>query len=171
MDTNCHNPEFSRKCPSETWGEICNFEEHIDLMLLPIEQMGNQWLMELKNNRIIQSRLSELENNYDVIFIDTSAINNINRGNLPAERMLSHCDGSYLVVKAGETKRTEIIHAMSVIQSAELTLIGTVYNDVNNPSLARELVRETYRINRWLPGVAEWLRIRIQRSYLLNIML
>ena len=127
--------------------------------------------MLLRNNGVIQERLSELMSDYDVILIDTSAVNNINRGNLAAERILGHCDGSYLVVKAGTSMRTEVIHALSLLKAANVKLMGTVFNDIVNPSLARELIRETHRLDNLLPTFANWLRGKIQNSYLLNIML
>lgn len=171
VDTNCHNPDFSRDNEATQWGEISFFEEGIDVIKLPVKSEDKRWLMQLKNNLLMVERLKVLARDYDVILMDTSALNNINRGNLPAERMLGNCDAVYLVVKAGVARRAEIIHAMTIISSNTLPLIGTVYNDVNNPSIAMELIREIKRLANRLPRISDWLKTKVQQSYLLNIKL
>ena len=82
VDTNCHNPEFSRKFEANVWGETAEFDDLIDVLMLPIAAEDNKWLMKLKSNVAVEERLRELSSEYDVILMDTSAINNINRGNL-----------------------------------------------------------------------------------------
>ena len=171
VDTNCHNPDFSRHNEALEWGDVSSFAEGIDVLMLPIKSDDKRWLMQLKNNTRMIERLKTLARDYDVILMDTSALNNINRGNLPAERMLGNCDAMYLVVKAGVARRAEIMHAMTIISSNTLPLIGTVYNDVNNPSIAMEFIRETSRLSNWLPRLSEWLNTKVQQSYLLNIKL
>ena len=171
VDTNCHNPMFSRPYQAESWGDVAEYDDMIDVLMLPTAAHNTKWLMTLKNNLVVEERLYELAREYDVILMDTSAINNINRGNLPAERMLANCDAMYLVVKAGVARRAEIIHAMTVISTHTLPLLGTVYNDVENPSVAMELVREVKRLEKWLPRLTTWLSTRVNKSYMLNITL
>ena len=113
----------------------------------------------------MQSWLQE----YEVVIVDTSPLNAINRHNLPAERICSQCEGTVLTVLAGVTRQAQIHSAMQRLNGHGIQLSGCVFNDRYCPSLAEELIRETYRFQRWLPSLMGWLRGKIRRSALLNL--
>ena len=116
-------------------------------------------------DRCIQAWLAE----YEVVIIDTSPLNAINRHNIPAERIAAECDGVLLTVRAGVTLQSQVVSAVARLEAMDVQLSGCVFNDIENPSLAEELIRETHRLQRWLPGLMSWLRQRVQRSALLNM--
>jgi len=106
---------------------------------------------------------------YEVVIVDTSPLNAINRHNLPAERICSQCEGTVLAVLAGITRQAQLHTAMERLNGHGIQLSGCVFNDRFCPSLAEELVRETYRLQRWLPSMMTWLRGKIRHSSLLNL--
>jgi Mrp family chromosome partitioning ATPase len=132
----------------------------------PSTPTGNLLLREKEYlARCMQSWLQE----YEVVIVDTSPLNAINRHNLPAERICSQCEGTVLTVLAGVTRQAQIHSAMQRLNGHGIQLSGCVFNDRYCPSLAEELIRETYRFQRWLPSLMGWLREKIRRSALLNL--
>ena len=106
---------------------------------------------------------------YEVVIVDTSPLNAINRHNLPAERICSQCEGTVLTVLAGITRQAQLQSAMARLNGHGIELSGCVFNDRYCPTLAEELLRETYRLQRWLPSLMNWLRGKISQSALLNL--
>ncbi len=106
---------------------------------------------------------------YEVVIVDTSPLNAINRHNLPAERICSQCEGTVLTVLAGVTRQAQLQSAMERLKGHGIELSGCVFNDRYSPTLAEELLRETYRLQRWFPSLMSWLRGKIRQSALLNL--
>lgn len=115
--------------------------------------------------RCMQAWLEE----YEVVIVDTSPLNAINRHNLPAERICSQCEGTVLTVLAGVTRQAQLQAAMTRLHGHGIQLSGCVFNDRYCPSLAEELIRETYRFQRWFPSMMNWLRHKVRNSALLNL--
>lgn len=132
----------------------------------PSTPTGNLMLREKEYlARCMQAWLQE----YEIVIIDTSPLNAINRHNLPAERICSQCEGTVLTVLAGVTRQAQIQSAMERLNGHDIQLSGCVFNDFYCPSLAEELIRETYRLQRWLPSLMRWLRAKVRQSALLNL--
>ncbi|WP_420590902.1 CpsD/CapB family tyrosine-protein kinase [Bacterioplanoides sp.] len=132
----------------------------------PVTPTGNLMLREKHYlSRCLEAWLQE----YEVVIIDTSPLNAINRHNLPAERIAAECEGVLLMVKAGVTRQSHLNSAVNRLNTLGIQLSGCVYNDAQNPSLADELIRETYRLQRWLPGPMGWIRKKVRSSPLLNM--
>jgi Mrp family chromosome partitioning ATPase len=106
---------------------------------------------------------------YEVVIIDTSPLNAINRHNLPAERICSQCEGTVLTVLAGITKQGQLQSAMERLTGHGIQLSGCVFNDLHCPSLGEELIRETYRLQRWLPTMMSAIRRKLRHSTLFNL--
>ena len=103
---------------------------------------------------------------YDVVLFDTSPLNALNRGNIPADQVCGACEGAVLVVLAGVTPTAMVQRAVDKLTRAEANLMGAVFNDRLNPGLASEILRELNRLpnNR----LTEWLKRWCRRSALLN---
>lgn len=106
---------------------------------------------------------------YEVVIVDTSPLNAINRHNLPAERISSQCEGTILTVLAGVTKQAQLQSAMERLAGHGIQLSGCVFNDKHCPTLAEELIRETYRLQRWLPTLMSEIRSKLRQSTLFNL--
>ena len=106
---------------------------------------------------------------YDLVVVDTSPLNAINRHNLPAERICSECEGTVLTVMAGVTQQTQVQAAMSKLDRYGIELSGCVFNDLVSPTLAEEVIRQSYRLQPWLPSLMEWVRGKIRASSMMNM--
>ena len=106
---------------------------------------------------------------FDCIIFDTSALTSQNQSNIPAEIICQVCEGALLVIEAGTTPANLIKESVDKLKLKNVNLIGSIINDINNPSLLTELQRETYRLNRLFPKVMVKLRKKLASLVLLNI--
>lgn len=123
-------------------------------------------LMAFRNKETLRQLLVRWLEHYDVVLFDTSPLNALNRGNIPADLVCAACEGALLVVLAGVTPTTMVQSAVEKLTRAEANLLGAVFNDRVNPGLASEILRELNRLpsNR----LTEWLKRWCRRSALLN---
>ncbi|WP_236757830.1 capsular biosynthesis protein [Aeromonas cavernicola] len=123
-------------------------------------------LMAFRNKETLGQLLAKWLEQYDVVIVDTSSLNAINRGNIPADLVCSITEATLLVVLAGITSTTQVQSAVDKLRRVEANLVGAVFNDKFNPRLVSEILRELDRLpsNR----LTEWLKRWCKRSILLN---
>jgi protein-tyrosine kinase len=138
------------------------------LGILPAS-LAREASMRLRDPEVLASSLQGWLEHYDHVLFDTSPLTATNQNNIPAEQVCAACDGCVLIVLAGRTSETAVRQAMRHLQVANARLVGAVLNDLVNPSLAHELLRETWRLERRAPRLAAWLRTKISASGLLNV--
>jgi protein-tyrosine kinase len=126
-------------------------------------------LLQLREPSLLKESIDLWLTKFDVVIIDTSPVNAVNGGNIPAEHVCAACDGVVFTVMAGATSESAIVEALKRLSSSETHILGSVINDKLNPSLANELIRETYRLEKWLPNMMNSLRNWIRHSILLNV--
>ena len=139
-----------------------------DSCLLPAP-IGAKSLLQLREQSLLKESIDLWLTKFDVVIIDTSPVNAVNRGNIPAEHVCAACDGVVFMVMAGATSESAIVEALKRLSSSDTRILGSVINDRLNPSLANELIRETYRLEKWLPNMMNSLRNWIRHSNLLNV--
>lgn len=140
-------------------------EAKIDILPAPCDTDALMFRNLTNMNKLMEHWLEQ----YDVVVFDTSPIRAINRNNIPAESICSMVDGTVIVVMAGITRQTDLQDAVEKLRHHEVTLVGFVYNDLYNPRLADELVRETRRLDKWLPKLMERTRKYVRASSFLNL--
>ncbi len=126
-------------------------------------------MMKLRQPGILEQCISEWQRTYDTVIIDTSPINQINSNNIPPERVAAACDGSLMVVLAGQTNEIMVSSAIDTLRSAGAQVLGCVYNDRDNPSLKTELLRETRRLKAHSSRIAAYMERWIKNNRLLSI--
>ena len=77
-------------------------------------------------SNILKNILLELENSYDVIFIDSTPIH----VTTIARIIGSLVDGTLLVVKRSKTSRKELLRAKQLLKTSKSNLIGVVLNNI-----------------------------------------
>lgn len=87
---------------------------------------------------------------YDRVVVDTSPLLQINGSNIPAQTVASSCDKTLLVVKGGATTNNQLQTALTLLQSGRVSLIGSILNLKDQPTLGQELIRQLKRI-KFLP--------------------
>ncbi|CAH0536159.1 AAA family ATPase [Vibrio marisflavi] len=84
---------------------------------------------------------------YERVIVDTSPLLQINSRNIPAQTVASSCDKTLLVVKGGVTTNNQLQTAITLLQSGRVSLIGSILNLQDQPTLGQELVRQLKRIS------------------------
>lgn len=125
-------------------------------------------VLKLRKPGTIETYIKQWKKSFDLIIFDTSPINQKKHGNIPAERVISACDGTFLVVHAGETNATMLSTAVKKIDQAEGKILGSIFNDKDNPTLKSELLRETKRLDPKLRFLSKRIRKWINSSRLLS---
>ena len=91
-------------------------------------------ILENPSNLLEDARFKELLNrlaeDYRFVIIDSPPIDSVSDGSLIAAR----CDGAILVIRAGETPKSQIRESLQQIQRVGCPLIGTVLNRVETRS-------------------------------------
>ncbi len=116
----------------------------------------------------LEAMMRGLEEDYDAIVIDTSALLAVNRGNVPTPLIARAANAALLNVLSGRVSEGDLREAVALCKEGGVTLIGAVYNDREDPRLADELCREARRMKRFLPKVSAWLERQIGQSAFLN---
>ena len=140
-------------------------EADIDILPAPCDTDSLLFRNLANMNKLLEHWLD----NYDVVVFDTSPVRAINRNNIPAESICAMADGTVMMVMAGVTRRPALQDAVEKLRHHEAKLVGFVYNDLYNPRLADELVRETRRLDKFFPKAMEKLRQYVRRSSFLNL--
>lgn len=125
--------------------------------------------MHLRQTGVLESYIEHWLTLFDTVLIDTSPINRINAQNIPPERVAAACDGALLVVLAGQTTEPEISHAVNKLQTAQAQIIGSVFNDRDNPTLKSELLRESQRLPKFMGVLKDRIGKLITRNQLLSL--
>lgn len=139
--------------------------ENLSLLCAPL-QSATRW--EFRDMACLLACLNDLRARFEVILIDTSALSKRNQGNIPPESLCTCADGTLLVVMTGITSESKVHDAYDLLRSVNANIHGAVLNDRFAPSLISELIRETYRLERFLPKLMKKLRNMLRNSTLLN---
>lgn len=103
---------------------VVNSEEHgIDLILsgdIPPNPA------ELLSSARMQKLLDYLRTKYDYVIIDTPPVDLV----VDAVALSTRCDGVLFVVRAGQSERGAVIHAMEQLAYSKANVIGFVFNGV-----------------------------------------
>jgi len=125
-------------------------------------------IMRLRQPGILEQCIEQWLQDYDTVIIDSSPLNRVNAQNIPAERVAAACNGALLTVLAGKTSETSVNAAVTKLQNANAQLLGSVFNDRDNPSLKNELLREIKRFPRFLSWLSRRLNKMVNRSRFLT---
>ena len=117
-----------------------------------LAQAVNQWLIE-----------------FDCIVFDTASLAMLNQHNIPACTVCQVCDGAIMVVEAGKTPANLIEEGIAKLAAKQVNVVGAVLNDKSNPSLLDEMIRESYKLDRWLPKLMGKLRTKLANTVMLNV--
>ncbi|WP_448556055.1 hypothetical protein [Thalassotalea montiporae] len=112
----------------------------------------NQWLSE-----------------FDCIVFDTASLAMLNQHNIPACTVCQVCDGAIMVVEAGKTPANLIEEGIEKLVAKQVNIVGTVVNDKSNPSLLDEMIRESHKLDAWLPKMMSKLRAKLANVVMLNV--
>lgn len=116
--------------------------------------LDTQALLQMRKELFLSQQLEVWMKDYQRIVIDTSPLLQQNRGNIPANLVASACDKTILSVLAGTTTKQDLKKALDMLSLKPISMLGTVLNQREQPTLSHELQREINRLT-WLP--ARWV--------------
>ncbi len=172
VEMNTFNPVLSKALRTSitkpvTSNEIVAIEDK-GYSLLPAPENIRD-ILHYREKHLLLESIKQWLVEFDCIIFDTSALTSQNQSNIPAEIICQVCEGALLVIEAGTTPANLIKESVEKLKLKNVNLIGSIINDINNPSLLTELQRETYRLNRLFPKVMAKLRKKFASLVLLNI--
>lgn len=163
-----NNPSCALPALAQTIPGLVLPDELQGVSLLPAPLDDDSTLIQLQQSHFIRQSLETWLQHFHAVIFDTVPLNAQNRRNIPASKVASVCDASILVVAAARTREVAIRDACKKLHDAKANLVGTVINERDFPRLAYELKRETYRLDKWFPGLMASLRQKISDSRFLN---
>jgi Mrp family chromosome partitioning ATPase len=125
--------------------------------------------MKLREHGVLEQHIKEWQKSFDRVIIDTSPLNKVNANNIAPERVAAACDGCLVVVLAGSTTESMFVSAIDKLRSTSVTIIGTIFNDRDNPSLKNELIRESRRLKPLLNSLANYLESWLLKNRFLDL--
>jgi len=170
VELNTFNPTLSatlRELPNQNTTEIISTKQQ-GYNLLPAPR-NIQEIMRYKETHVLSEAINDWLESYDCIFFDTSALQSLNQSNIPPEIVCEVCEGTILIIEAGNTPANLIEEGIDKLKTRKVNLIGSIINDKSNPSLLSELIRETNRFNGILPNVMARLRKTLSSLVILNV--
>lgn len=118
-------------------------------------------VMALRRPELLKDIIEKWQQEYSLVIFDTSPLLRNNANNIPADIIAGACDQTLLVVMAGVTTRAMLSEACEILQQAEANIGGSIINDLNNPCLRTEMLREADRLQRfspkWQQKIKRWL--------------
>lgn len=126
-------------------------------------------IIKLREQGVLEQCISEWTQQFDCIIFDTSPLNRINAGNIPAERIAAACDGAILMVLAGQTREAMVTSAVNKLNTSNAKLLGCVFNDRDNPSVRNELLRMVEKLDTRFSWIARPLKKVINKNHLLTL--
>jgi len=125
--------------------------------------------MKIRQPGVLEKCIDDWLKQFDTVIIDTSPLNRINAQNIPPERVAAACDGAILVVMAGKTSEAAINNATAKLNNANALLLGSVFNDRDNPTLKSELLREVQKLDPRFSWLSRPLKRILHKSRLLAL--
>lgn len=136
-----------------------------DLMTLPGPRPLDTSLIKKETMDVF---FTELKKKYDLIIIDAHSYNKYQPYTLPARMLCEVADSTVLVVLSGEDTLAELKETTTQMVASGVKLLGIVMNDRDYPRLLDELLKETTRLDKYFPKIADLLRERLHSSVILN---
>lgn len=176
LELNMANPELSNRfgIQRQSWTIDTEPEElpivkiqSLDIFVLTAPLMTeNDW--KFRDPKYLQKLLNNLRGHFEHIIIDCSPINRRNQQNFPSAMIAGLCQQTLLMILAGSTHETQLVTTKQLLDRHGAKICGSVINDRDNPGLAMELCRETYRMGPFFKKTGKKLRKWINDSRIIN---
>ena len=83
---------------------------------------------EMVSSETMEKLINDFKEEYDYIIIDTPPVGSINDARILATK----CDGTIFVIRAGQTKKNNILNAYKELEKVNANVVGSVVNGVKD---------------------------------------
>lgn len=178
VDLNLYRPSLQQLLPNLELPDInnllskptlvCHLDEKVPVLgvIAPTDRGS---ILKLRQPGTINTYIEQWQRDFDLIIFDATPVNRINSQNIPADTIAAACDACYLVVKTGSTLQTMVVDAVQRLKKAGANMAGCILNDMNNPSLRSELLRECQRLKPISTGLFNFFHNWVARNQYLSI--
>lgn len=164
----CERPEWLPL--SGEWQSAVQPYDHADtpnLHLLTCPAISGQNI-EFHNPDTLSQFFAECRQQYALVICDTPALLQPRENNIPADIICAASESTLLNILSGVTTESQVDEAYETLKHCGAILAAVVMNDCYTPCLRQELIRETYRFDRWFPKWMPRLREQLNTALLLN---
>lgn len=138
---------------------------HLYVLPAPLDNTSIQFL----NDRTrAEHFMRVLEEQFDYVVVDTSPLEATNRYNADPVILATAAKRCALVLLAKTTAKAKAQRSVRLLREAGARIEGVVVNDKNNPSTKEELLSGIKMLSKIAPGLADWLRYKINHLKELN---
>lgn len=105
---------------------------------------------------------------YDTVIVDAAPVPTHDLDQINGAAAVAACDGAILLCMSGRVSRAELVAAQEAMVNTQVSLLGMVLNEMQNPTVGAEIAREARKLRRYAPGFSGWLERKALGSALLN---
>ena len=142
-----------------------NVTDFLSLLVTPRES-GHQ--VEFHDLDTMKSFFKQTSEKFDLVLCDCAPLLHNSGGEIAGGLICSACDSTILNILTNINTEGQLEEAREILTTNGANLAGVVMNDQFAPSLKSELIRESHRLNRWLPRLMKTVRIKLHHSDFLN---
>ena len=140
-------------------------EPNLSILVTPKESAYNVEFHDLDTIKTFLTQVSEV---YDLVICDCAPLLDNSPHQIPASMICSACEHSIINLLTNINTESQLEETRDILLSCNANLAGVVMNDQFAPSLKDELLRESQRLNRFMPNLMSKLRRKLRHSDLLN---
>jgi len=122
----------------------------------------------LKTSQGLKDLIKHLKTKYDYIFIDTTAVFSVNIHNIDPIILSGVVDGVLVNYLANRTAKHTLLETVDKLRMVDCNILGIVTNNRYNPKLKNELLNFCLYLEKINTTLADGLRVKILKSYLLD---
>lgn len=176
IELNMRTPSqhFAFDCARNEWLPLTGHWEHavqsteipgLSLLTSP-EKSGH--CVEFRDVETLRLFFGSTRSGFDLVLCDAGPLLFSGDPIIQTELVCAASAHTLLNVLTTVTTESQVDEIRILLEQSGVQLCGVVMNDRFAPCLKRELIRETWRLQKICPGWMGWLRSKLERSLLLN---
>ncbi len=175
IDLNFMNPQQSQALALEhyDWNPAAAIEQtkiqnisNTNLAILSApEKVKDTW--PFQNRDQITKMLNQLGKKYDLVIADMPSILEP-QNDIQVEITCAAFDAAILMVLSGRAIETEMTQLKTIMDEAEVNIIGVIMNDQFAPTLVQEIKRQLDKASKYAPRIVNFLKRKVNDSAFLN---
>lgn len=132
--------------------------DHLYILPAPLDSVSIQFL---KDGARAGHFFKVLEEQFDNVVVDTTAVDATNRYNADPITLAMAANRTALVLLAARTAKSKVDSTIRQLREAGAHIEGIIVNDRENPSVKEQLLNFTRFLKKITPGLGEWLHYKV----------